>query len=90
MSQRTQPRLPKLPFVFADIVLLGVAYLVFRRSEAPMTPWDMVFCSASVSLGAVLSGPDVVARSLQTPEGYARRSRLVRAKNPSPQTCSYL
>jgi len=54
MSQRTQPRLPKLPFVFADIVLLGVAYLVFRRSEAPMTPWDMFFCSASVSLGAVL------------------------------------
>src|SRR3989449_9962054 len=39
---------------------------------------------------AVLFGPDVVARSLQTPEGYARRSRLVRAKNPSPQTCSYL
>src|SRR5438876_8449292 len=39
---------------------------------------------------AVLFGPDVVARSLQTPEGYARRSRLVRAKNPSPQTWSYL
>ena len=31
-----------------------------------------------------------VARSLQTPEGYARRSRLVWAKNPSPQTWSYL
>src|SRR5437773_11975905 len=39
---------------------------------------------------AVLFGPDVVARSLQTPEGYARRSRLVWAKNPSPQTWSYL
>src|SRR5262249_8762353 len=39
---------------------------------------------------AVLFGPDVVARSLQTPEGYARRSRLVGAKNPSPQTSSYL
>src|SRR5438552_12973872 len=38
----------------------------------------------------VLFGPDVVARSLQTPEGYARRSRLVWAKNPSPQTWSYL
>ena len=39
---------------------------------------------------AVLFGPDVVARSLQTPEGYARRSRLVWAKNSSPQTWSYL
>src|SRR2546423_835663 len=39
---------------------------------------------------AVLFGPDVVARSLQTAEGYARRSRLVWAKNPSPQTWLYL
>src|SRR5438132_13247334 len=39
---------------------------------------------------AVLFGPDVVARSLQTPEGYARRSRLVWAENPSPQTWLYL
>src|SRR2546425_11261775 len=38
----------------------------------------------------VLFGPDVVAHSLQTPEGYARRSRLVLAKNPSSQTWSYL
>src|SRR5437667_11243261 len=38
----------------------------------------------------VLFGPDVVAHSLQTPEGYARRSRLVWAKNPSSQTWSYL
>src|SRR2546425_12613476 len=30
----------------------------------------------------------VVAHSLQTREGYARRSRLVWAKNPSPQTGS--
>jgi molecular chaperone GrpE (heat shock protein) len=54
MSQRTEPRLPKLPFVFADIVLLGVAYLIFWRSQAPMTPWDMFFCAACVALGAVL------------------------------------
>src|SRR2546428_4854771 len=39
---------------------------------------------------AVLFVPDVVAHSLQTPEGYARRSRLVWAKNPSPQTWLYL
>src|SRR6266496_6631441 len=39
---------------------------------------------------AGLFGPDLVAHSLQTSEGYARRSRLVWAKNPSPQTWSYL
>ena len=39
---------------------------------------------------AVLFGPDFVAHSLQTHEGYARRSRLVWAKNPSPQTWLYL
>jgi len=38
----------------------------------------------------VLFGPDAVAHSLQTPEGYARCSRLVWAKNPSSQTWSYL
>src|SRR6059036_3870538 len=54
MSQRAEPRLSKLPFVFADIVLLGVAYLIFWRSQAPITPWDMFFCAASVALGAVL------------------------------------
>src|SRR5207302_11475949 len=37
---------------------------------------------------AVLFRPDIVARSLQTPEGYARRSRLVWPKNPSPRTTS--
>ncbi len=37
-----------------------------------------------------LFGSDVVARSLQTLKGYARRSRLVWAKNPSSQTWSYL
>ena len=54
MSQRAEPRLSKLPFVFADIVLLGVACLIFWRSQAPMSPWDMFFCAASVALGAVL------------------------------------
>jgi len=54
MSQRTEPRLSKLPFVFADIVLLALAYLIFWRSQAPMTPWEMFFCAASVGLGAVL------------------------------------
>src|SRR5216117_2491157 len=41
---------------------------------------------------AVLFGPDVVAHSLsrRVGKGYARRSRLVWAENPPPQTWSYL
>jgi molecular chaperone GrpE (heat shock protein) len=54
MSPRAEPRLSKLPFVLADILLLGVAGLICWRSEAPMTPWDMFFCTASVALGALL------------------------------------
>src|SRR2546429_9555766 len=39
---------------------------------------------------AVLFGPGGVARSLQIHKGYARRSRLAWAENPSPQTSSNL
>src|SRR5947208_2730949 len=46
--------------------------------------------SVATLRAAVLFVLDVVAHSLQTPEGYARRSRLVWAKNPSPQTWTYL
>src|SRR5207249_5139999 len=46
--------------------------------------------SGATLRAAGLFSPDVVAHSLQTPEGYARRSRLVWAKNPSPQTWSDL
>src|SRR5437660_3963239 len=46
--------------------------------------------SGATLRAAVLFGPDVVAHSLQTPEGYARRSSLFSAKNPAPQTSLYL
>jgi len=39
---------------------------------------------------AVHLRPDFVARSLQTVDGYARRSRLVWPQNPLPRTSSYL
>jgi len=43
----------------------------------------------SATLGAaVLLHSDVVARSFQTHWGYARRSRLVGANNPSPRMYS--
>jgi molecular chaperone GrpE (heat shock protein) len=55
MSQRTERRLPKLPFFFADAVLLGAAWLIYRESPAPMPLGQMLLCSACVALGAILS-----------------------------------
>ncbi|PYM13354.1 MAG: nucleotide exchange factor GrpE [Verrucomicrobia bacterium] len=52
MSERTQPKVHKLPFFFADAVLLGVAWLIFSQSKTPMTAWQTFFCAASVALGA--------------------------------------
>src|SRR5437773_5613068 len=52
MSERTQPKVHKLPFFFADAVVLGVAWLIFWQSKTPMTAWQTFFCAASVALGA--------------------------------------
>jgi len=41
-------------------------------------------------LAAVVLASRVVARSLQTHEGYARRSRLAGGRNPLRQNSSYL
>ena len=54
MRTRTGPKLAKWPFVFADAALLGVAWLIFWQSRAPMTVWDAFFCAACVALGALL------------------------------------
>src|SRR2546426_8872738 len=53
-----------------------------RRSTQPQAKFDTTLRAA------VLFRPDFVARSSQTPEGYARGSRLVWPKNPSPRTSS--
>src|SRR6266542_2923402 len=53
-----------------------------RRATQPQAKFDATLRAA------VLFRPDFVARSSQTPEGYARRSRLVWPKNLSPRTSS--
>src|SRR5437867_9174928 len=64
-----------------------------RREHIPKWICDRRATQPQAKFGAtlraaVLFRPDVVARSSQTPEGYARRSRLVWPKNPSPRTSS--
>src|SRR5207249_992556 len=55
-----------------------------RRATPPQAK-----CGATLR-AAVLFRPDFVARSSQTPEGYAGRSRLAWPKNPLPRTSSLL
>jgi len=51
---RTAPKLRKWPFFLADAILLGMAYLIYYQSNTPMTAWQTFFCTACVSLGALL------------------------------------
>src|SRR3989449_6952616 len=64
-----------------------------RREHIPKWICDRRAAQPQAKFGAtlraaVLFRPDFVARSSQTPEGFARRSRLVWLKNPSPRTSS--
>jgi molecular chaperone GrpE (heat shock protein) len=54
MTDRTAPKLPKWPFLLADVALLAVAWLIFSQSTLPMTVWNTLICAAGVALGAVL------------------------------------
>ena len=98
MSDRNRPAAgPSYPVPKIRPRLLRRFSVLARRDEGASPQWG---CdrgatkpepkSDATLRAAVLFGPDVVAHSLQTPEGYARRSRLVWAKNPSPQTWPYL
>src|SRR5439155_8172992 len=64
-----------------------------RREHIPKWICDRRATQPQAKFGATLRAaalfrPEFVARSSQTPEGYARRSRLVWPKNPSPRTSS--
>src|ERR1051326_7252485 len=66
-----------------------------RREHPPKRGCDRRATPPQAKFGATLWAaalfwPDFVARSLQIHLGYARRSRLVWAKNPLPRTSSYL
>src|ERR1051325_5931256 len=52
MSHHEAPKLKKWPFVFADLLLLGVAVYLVRNIPASPTPWWMFFLVVSVALAA--------------------------------------
>ena len=54
MRNQNQPRLNKWPFFLGDVLLLGVAGLVWRRS-VPMGLWEMTLIAVCVAGGAVLA-----------------------------------
>lgn len=55
MSDAIQPKVAKWPFFAGDVLLLGVAVLVFNRAATPMGFGEMAVVVAPVALGAVLS-----------------------------------
>ena len=48
------PKLPKLPFIVGDLVLVATAALIATRSASPITPGALFAITVCVGLGAVL------------------------------------
>jgi molecular chaperone GrpE (heat shock protein) len=55
MSDLVVPRIPKWPFLVGDLVLLGMAALVFWQGASPLVVWEMLVMAGCVALGATLS-----------------------------------
>jgi molecular chaperone GrpE (heat shock protein) len=45
---------PKWPFFFGDVVLLGAAYLIYSQSRVPLAPWELGALIICAALGATL------------------------------------
>ncbi|HAV64096.1 MAG TPA: hypothetical protein DCY13_17235 [Verrucomicrobiales bacterium] len=52
MSQKTAPRINKLPFLVTDLVFIGVALAIIYRSQTPIGGSQMLAVIACVALGA--------------------------------------
>lgn len=52
MSQKTAPRINKLPFLVTDLVFIGVALAIIYRGETPIGGSQMLAIVACVALGA--------------------------------------
>src|SRR5688572_16407593 len=45
---------PKWPFFFGDVVLLGAAYLIYAQGRVPLGPWELAAVIGCAALGATL------------------------------------
>jgi molecular chaperone GrpE (heat shock protein) len=55
MTECVTSKLPKWPFLLADLILLGFAGFIVYNSQAPLSLWQAVFCLVAIGLGAWLS-----------------------------------
>ena len=52
MRNLRMPRLSKWPFLLGDVLLLGLASLVYAQSKPPMSAWELCTCTLCVAVGA--------------------------------------
>lgn len=52
MSSRVTPKLSKMPFVLADLLLTGLAGFILYQSLPPGSPWQIVLCGLCLAAGA--------------------------------------
>jgi molecular chaperone GrpE (heat shock protein) len=55
MRDQTEPKLSKLPFYFADALLLGAALFIYNQSPHPLGAWQTGLVVLTVACGAWLS-----------------------------------
>src|SRR5271154_3855413 len=48
-----QLKIPKWPFLLAQILLLGFAYFIVWRSPHPISKWEIIVCFAIAAAGAM-------------------------------------
>jgi hypothetical protein len=46
------PKLSKWPFLLSDVLLLGLALLIFVQGKLPRSPWELLACTLCVAVGA--------------------------------------
>ncbi|HUB86567.1 MAG TPA: nucleotide exchange factor GrpE [Verrucomicrobiae bacterium] len=54
MNAATKLKVPKLPFLIGDLLLLGFAYFIIWRSPHPIGEAEILACFAAAALGAVV------------------------------------
>src|SRR5271168_5272104 len=55
MSESIERSLPKWPFYLADILLLGLAWLIYAREQAAMGHWELALAVLCVIAGGVFA-----------------------------------
>jgi molecular chaperone GrpE (heat shock protein) len=46
------PRLSKWPFILADVLLVGLAFLICVQGKSPLGAWEVVSCTLCTAVGA--------------------------------------